>query len=81
MLGQLEYGNSVNCHWEWHWPFCRIDTWLVATLHIPPRFFLYHPAGVAADILPLFVHLNATARQVAKLRVHVIGERLASLAN
>lgn len=46
-----------------------------------PFFFLHHPARVTADILPLLVHLDSQARQIAQFFVHVIGERFASLAN
>ncbi len=42
---------------------------------------LRHAARVAADILPLLIHLDSRAGHVAQFFVHVIRERLASLAN
>ena len=42
---------------------------------------LNHPALVTADILPLFVKLDALARKIAEVLVHVIGERFPSFAD
>ena len=44
-------------------------------------FWLRHPASVTADILPLLIHFDSLARQIAKLFVHVIGERFAGFTN
>src|SRR5256885_1044333 len=38
-------------------------------------------ASVTADVLPLLVHFDSAAWQIAKVCVHVIGKRFASLAN
>jgi hypothetical protein len=34
-----------------------------------------------ADILPLLIEFDSQTRQIAKVRVHVVRERFASLAN
>jgi hypothetical protein len=48
-----------------------------------PALFLWrnHPASVAPDILPLFIKLDSQARKIAKVCVHVIGQRFACLAD
>ena len=43
--------------------------------------FANNTASVSADILPLLVHLDSDARQIAKVLVHVITEGFASFAN
>src|SRR5438876_11891053 len=44
-----------------------------------PFFRFNHPASVASDILPLLIKLDSQTRKIAKVCVHVIGERFARL--
>src|SRR6266480_6759512 len=46
-------------------------------------FFLwiYQPASMGADKLPLLIHFDSDARQITKVYVHVICKRFASLTN
>ena len=42
---------------------------------------LWHSASVTADILPLLIHFDSLAGQIAQVFVHVIGEHFAGIAN
>src|SRR5438067_5065899 len=44
-------------------------------------FWRGQTASVSTDILPLLIHLDSDTGQIAKVLVHVIRERFASLAN
>lgn len=41
------------------------------------RLFLPHALTVLADVLPLLVHFQPLARQIAEVAVHVVRERFA----
>ena len=44
-------------------------------------FLLNHAASVTADKLPLLVHFDSAAWQIAEIRFHVIRKRLAGFTN
>ncbi len=67
--------------------FVRKDQFCVAVDTAPqPKiaaffFWIYQPASMRSDVLPLLVHLDSDARQIAEIGVHVIGERFAGFTD